>query len=47
MRRMDEEYFRRVKAIEFAIKCDDGKSPELLKDAEYSPCRVSRSGKRP
>jgi len=47
MRRMDEEYFRRVKAIEFAIKCDDGKSPELLKDADIVLVGVSRSGKTP
>lgn len=47
MRRMDEEYFRRVKAIEFAIKCDDGKSPELLKEADIVLIGVSRSGKTP
>jgi len=47
MRRMDEEYFRRVKAIEFAIKCDDGKSPELLREADIVLVGVSRSGKTP
>jgi hypothetical protein len=36
-----------VKAIEFAIKCDDGKSPELLKDADIVLVGVSRSGKTP
>jgi regulator of PEP synthase PpsR (kinase-PPPase family) len=47
LRRMDEEYFRRVKAIEFAIRCDDGKSPELLEEAELVVIGVSRTSKTP
>jgi regulator of PEP synthase PpsR (kinase-PPPase family) len=44
---MDEEYFRRVKAIEFAIKCDDGRSPDMLPDAELVVIGVSRTSKTP
>jgi hypothetical protein len=47
LRRMDEEYFKRVKAIEFAIKCDDGKSPELLTNAGLVIIGVSRTSKTP
>lgn len=47
LRRMDEEYFRRVKAIEFAIKCDDGRSPEFLDQAELVVIGVSRTSKTP
>lgn len=47
LRRMDEEYFRRVKAIEFAIRCDDGKSPEMLGEAELVVIGVSRTSKTP
>ena len=27
LRQLDEEYFRRVEAIEFAVKYDDGRDP--------------------
>jgi|UPI0004B78994 regulator of PEP synthase PpsR (kinase-PPPase family) len=47
LRKMDEEYFKRVKAIEFAIKCDDGKSPELLTNAGLVIIGVSRTSKTP
>ncbi len=47
LRKMDEDYFRRVKAIEFAIKCDDGRSPELLSEAELVIVGVSRTSKTP
>jgi hypothetical protein len=47
LRRMDEEYFRRVKAIEFAIKCDDGRSPEDLTSADVVIIGVSRTSKTP
>ncbi len=46
-RKMDERYFKRVKAIEFAIKCDDGKNPHLLKEAELVIIGVSRASKTP
>ena len=47
LRRMDEEYFRRVKAIEFAIKCDDGRCPEELLNADVVIIGVSRTSKTP
>ena len=30
LRKLDEEYFRRVEAIEFAVKYDDGRDPRGL-----------------
>lgn len=47
LRRMDEEYFRRVKAIEFTIKCDDGRAAELYPDADLVILGVSRTSKTP
>jgi len=47
MRRMDEEYFRRVKAIEFAIKCDDGRCAEQLLLSDVVILGVSRTSKTP
>ncbi len=47
LRRMDEEYFKRVKAIEFAIRCDDGRGPEMLPSAEMVVIGVSRTSKTP
>lgn len=46
-RRMDEEYFRRVKAVEFAIQCDDGRNPSALPLADLVILGVSRTGKTP
>jgi regulator of PEP synthase PpsR (kinase-PPPase family) len=43
----DEEYFRRMEAIEFAIKYDDGKSPQGLARAELVLVGVSRTSKTP
>lgn len=43
----DEEYFRRMDAIDFAIKYDDGKSPSGLLHAELVLTGVSRTSKTP
>ncbi|MEB3196780.1 MAG: pyruvate, water dikinase regulatory protein [Candidatus Sericytochromatia bacterium] len=43
----DEEYFRRMDAIDFAIKYDDGKSPQGLRQAELVILGVSRTSKTP
>lgn len=43
----DEEYFKRMEAIDFAIKYDDGKSPSGLKQAELILVGVSRTSKTP
>lgn len=44
---MDEAYFKRVKAVEFSIACDDGSNPHLLHEAELIILGVSRTCKTP
>lgn len=44
---LDEEYFRRIEAIEFTIKQDDGALPENLHKADIVLAGVSRTGKTP
>ena len=44
---LDEEYFRRVKAVEFTINCDDGSNPQLLHKAGLILIGVSRTCKTP
>ncbi len=46
-RRLDEEYFSRINAIEFAVKYDDGKDPRGFKDADLVLLGVSRTSKTP
>ena len=43
----DEEYFKRMDAIDFAIKYDDGKSPDGLRRADLVLVGVSRTSKTP
>lgn len=45
--RLDDDYFKRVAAIEFAVKYDDGKNPMGLKKAEIVLVGVSRTSKTP
>lgn len=47
LRQLDEDYFRRVAAIEFAVKHDDGKDPRGLLEAEIVLIGVSRTSKTP
>jgi regulator of PEP synthase PpsR (kinase-PPPase family) len=47
IRMPDEAYFERVEAMEFAIKHDDGRNPEGLKDADVVLVGVSRTSKTP
>ncbi|MCS7232968.1 MAG: kinase/pyrophosphorylase [Synergistetes bacterium] len=47
LRRMDEAYFRRIRAIEFAVKCDDGRYLPGIKNADVVIIGVSRSSKTP
>lgn len=47
IRRLDEEYFSRIEAIEFAVKYDDGKDPRGFKDADLVLIGVSRTSKTP
>lgn len=45
--RLDEEYFRKIEAIEFAVKYDDGKDPRGLLRADVVLIGVSRTSKTP
>lgn len=44
---LDAEYFRRVEAIEFAVKYDDGRDPRGLARADIILIGVSRTSKTP
>lgn len=44
---LNEEYFRRIESIEFAVKNDDGKNPNTLNDADLILTGVSRTSKTP
>ena len=44
---LSKEYFRRVEAIEFAVKSDDGKEPRNLHRADLVLVGVSRTSKTP
>ncbi len=44
---LDEEYFRRIEAINFTVKHDDGKIPQDLKLADIVLVGLSRTGKTP
>ncbi|KAG2249085.1 hypothetical protein Bca4012_087575 [Brassica carinata] len=44
---LNEDYFKRIEAIEFTIKHDDGALPENLEKADIVLVGVSRTGKTP
>jgi hypothetical protein len=44
---MDEAYFKRVKAVEYSIACDDGSNTQMLNEAELVLVGVSRTCKTP
>ncbi len=44
---LDEEYYRRIEAIDFAVKHDDGRSAETLGRADLVLVGVSRTSKTP
>jgi len=44
---LDEEYFKRIEAINFSVKHDDGKLPQGLKLADIILVGLSRTGKTP
>lgn len=44
---LSEEYFRRIEAVEFAVKNDDGKEPRNIKKADLVLVGVSRTSKTP
>lgn len=45
--RLDEAYFKRVEAIEFAVQYDDGRDPRGLQQADIVLVGVSRTSKTP
>ncbi|TRM12730.1 kinase/pyrophosphorylase [Lentibacillus cibarius] len=45
--KLDEDYFRRVEAIEFAVKYDDGRDPRGIARADIILIGVSRTSKTP
>lgn len=47
VRRIDEDYFKRMEAIEFAVNYDDGKDPRGLSRADVVLIGVSRTSKTP
>lgn len=46
-RKLDEEYFKKIEAIEFAVKYDDGKDPRGVKKADVVLLGISRTSKTP
>lgn len=47
VRKLDEDYFKKVEAIEFAVKYDDGKDPRGILRADIVLIGVSRTSKTP
>jgi regulator of PEP synthase PpsR (kinase-PPPase family) len=44
---LTDDYFRRIEAVEFAVKSDDGKEPRNFRKADLVLCGVSRTSKTP
>lgn len=44
---LDEDYFRRIEAVEFAVQNDDGQNPRYLERADIVLVGVSRTSKTP
>lgn len=47
MHQADERYFKRIEAVEFTVKADDGKEPRMLVNADVILVGVSRTSKTP
>lgn len=47
IRKLDENYFRKVEAVEFAVKYDDGKDPRGIKKSDIVLVGISRTSKTP
>lgn len=45
--KLDEKYFKRVEAVEFAVQHDDGRDPQGYRKADVILLGVSRSSKTP
>ena len=44
---LDDDYFRRIEAMEFAVKCDDGRDTQGLLQAHIVLIGISRTSKTP
>ncbi|MEL6184530.1 MAG: pyruvate, water dikinase regulatory protein [Myxococcota bacterium] len=44
---LDADYFKRIEAVEFAVKSDDGQSPQNLRRADMVLIGLSRTSKTP
>ncbi|SEK19803.1 hypothetical protein SAMN04488700_1134 [Carnobacterium iners] len=47
IRKMDQEYFKRIEAIEFSVRYDDGKDPRGILKADLVILGISRTSKTP
>ena len=47
VRKLDEDYFKKIEAIEFAVKYDDGRDPRGILQADIVLIGVSRTSKTP
>lgn len=47
VRKLDEDYFKKIEAIEFAVKYDDGRDPRGIMKADIVLVGVSRTSKTP
>ena len=47
MNLVNDEYFKRIEAVEFTVRGDDGKNPKLLDKADIILLGVSRTSKTP
>ncbi len=47
LHKTDAEYFKRIEAVEFTVKLDDGKDPRMLAQADIVLVGVSRTSKTP
>ncbi|MDD4504250.1 MAG: kinase/pyrophosphorylase [Clostridiaceae bacterium] len=47
IRKLDDEYFRKIEAVEFAVKYDDCKDPRGIKKADLVLLGISRTSKTP
>lgn len=47
VRKLDEDYFKKIDAIEFAVKYDDGRDPRGILKADIVLVGVSRTSKTP
>ena len=47
LRQLDDDYFRKIEAVEFAVKYDDGKDARGVLDADIVLIGISRTSKTP